>query len=284
MAIVINTNMASNKLIRQLNDAADAYQVAVEKLSTGININSAADNPAGFALAKGMEKFITGSAIASSNITSATNMVKAAEGVLDVIQDNLLRIRDLTLQAMNGTYSEKERDALEAEAKARAEEIDRLSKGAKFNDFTIFNTSKTSSDYVLVQVGTEADAATNTIKIQKLFYGATLSSLCTSLNSATFAFSENDSTMQTLITNLDKAIANATERITIAGYSLNRMEAAQSALDVMKENIISAHSNLVDTDVAETSSEYTKQYIMQQTVSSLLTQANQMPSLAMSLI
>ena len=84
--------------------------------------------------------------------------------------------------------------------------------------------------------------------------------------------------------NLDKAIDNVTERITVAGFSMNRLETARSALDVMNENIISAHSTIVDTDVAATSSEYTKQYIMQQTVTSLLTQANQMPSLAMSLI
>ena len=284
MAIVINTNTISNKLLNNLEDASNAYKSAVEKLSTGIKINSAADDPSGFAIAKGLEVQTRGAAIASSNIDSGINLVKTAEGVLDVVQDNLMRIRDLALEAMNGTYSEKELKALESEAKARAQEIDRLSKNAKFNDFTVFDTSKTYSDYILIQVGTGAEQATNTIKIDKVFYGATMSSLCTALNSSTLAFSSTRSEMETLVGNIDKAIGNVTERITTAGYSMNRLETAKDALNVMSENILSAHSTIVDTDVARTSSEYTKQYIMQQTVTSLLTQANQMPSLAMSLI
>ena len=112
MAIVINTNTISNKLLNNLEDASNAYKSAVEKLSTGIKINSAADDPSGFAIAKGLEVQTRGAAIASSNIDSGINLVKTAEGVLDVVQDNLMRIRDLALEAMNGTYSEKELKAL----------------------------------------------------------------------------------------------------------------------------------------------------------------------------
>ena len=285
MALVVNTNVLSMKVNNNLNRATNKAATAMERMSTGYKINSASDDAAGFMIAKGLETQISGSAIAENNAQNATSILQTAEGVLDTIQDNLLRMRDLTLQAMNGGYSETEIDALEAEAKARAEEIDRLAKGAKFNNFTIFDTGKTADESKLtLQVGTGAEAATNTIDVKDVFYGATLSCLNTALNSSSFAFSTTRSTMEDLLENIDTAITNASSRRATIGVSINRLDSAIDAMQVQAENLSSSRSRIVDADIAEESSEYTKQYILQQASASLLTQANQTPSLALSLI
>ena len=285
MALVVNTNVTSMKVNNNLNKATNAAATAMERMSTGLKINSASDDAAGFMIAKGLETQISGSTIAANNAQNGISLLQTAEGVLDTIQDNLLRMRDLTLQAMNGGYSDTEIDALEAEAQARAAEIDRLAKGAKFNNFQIFDQTKTAAATKLtLQVGTGAEAATNTIDIANTLYGATLSCLNTSLNSATFAFSTTRSEMETLLNNIDSAVTNVSQRRGTIGVSINRLDSAIQAMQVQEENLSSSRSRIVDADIAEESSEYTKQYILQQASASLLQQANQTPSLALSLI
>ncbi len=286
MALVVNTNVTALRTRNALNRATDGAANAMHRMSTGYKINSAGDNAAGFMISKGLETQISGSDICVDNAQNAINILKTAEGTLDTIQDNLLRMRDLCLQSMNGGYSDTEIKALSDEAYARALEIDRIADSSKFNNFQIFDKTKTAdASKMLLQVGTGAAEATNTIAVEDVFYGSTLSCLTGDLAAADLTFVGKDRAgMEELLGKLDAAIQNASSRRGTIGVSINRLESAIDALTVQKENLTSSHSSLVDADIAEESAEYTKQYILQQATTSLLAQANQTPSLALSLI
>ena len=301
MALVINTNVTSLKVNNNLNRATSRAESAMERMSTGFKINRAADDAAGFMISKGLQTQISGSEVAMDNAQNAISILTTAEGVLDTIQDNLMRMRDLTLQAMNGGYSASEVAALESEAKARALEIDRQSLAATFNKFNIFDEAKAATDEFVIQVGMRADEATNTISITDVFYSATLSTLTgdvvsgNSTSGSFISFTTGDAAAGTLATKdydelgeilnaLDSAIDEVSLRRGVIGSTTNRLNSTIDSLTVTNENLSAANSRIVDADIAKESSEYTKQYILQQASASLLTQANQTPSLALSLI
>ncbi|MBQ3102456.1 flagellin FliC [bacterium] len=300
MALVINTNVSSLKVNNNLNRATSRAEEAMERMSTGFKINRAADDAAGFMISKGLQTQISGSEVAADNAQNAISILTTA-GVLDTIQDNLMRMRDLTLQAMNGGYSASEVAALESEAKARALEIDRQSLAATFNKFNIFDEEKAATDEFVIQVGTRADKATNTISITDVFYSATLSTLTGNVvsgNSASADFiafttgtaaagdleTKDYDELGEILNALDSAIDQVSSRRGIIGSTTNRLNSTIDSLTVTVENLSAANSRIVDADIARESSEYTKQYILQQASASLLTQANQTPSLALSLI
>ena len=107
MAIVVNTNVQSIQVQNNLNRVTDAMNTAMERMTTGSKINSAADDAAGLVISKGIEVQTRGTQVAKSNAQSGTNLLQTAEGNLSVMQDNFMRIRDLTLQAMNGSYARR---------------------------------------------------------------------------------------------------------------------------------------------------------------------------------
>lgn len=301
MALVINTNVTSLKVNNNLNRATSKAETAMERMSTGYKVNRAADDAAGFMISKGLQTQISGSEVATDNAQNAISILTTAEGVLGTIQDNLMRMRDLTLQAMNGGYSASEVASLESEAQARALEVNRQADAATFNKFKIFDKDKTADDEFVIQVGTRAEKATNTISITGVFYEATLSKLTgdvvggdsTGGNFIKFttgstaggdlAVKDYDD-LGEILNALDSAIDEVSSRMGIIGSTTNRLNSTIDSLTVTVENLSAANSRIVDADVAKESSEYTKQYILQQASASLLTQANQTPSLALSLI
>lgn len=290
MAIKINTNVSSIRLTAHLNEASNKMDSAMEKLSTGVRLNSSSVDAAGFQIAQGLKTQLSGSLTAVANAEMGMSLMETAEGVLTTVNDSLMRIRDLVIEGLNGGYSEKERKSLETEVKARVEEIDRVTSGAKFNDFVIFDKDKTESDYVMFQIGDGADSTQNTLKITGLFCKATFSLLTGStLTADTIEFKDPSTPagrahMEKLLDQVNAAIDNVTARATLAGTGINRLDSAIDTLTVQYENLSAAYSSINDADVAKESSEYTKQYIRLQTTSSLLAQANQVPSLALSLI
>ncbi len=301
MALVINTNVTSLKVNNNLNRATSRAESAMERMSTGYKVNRAADDAAGFMISKGLQTQISGSEVATDNAQNAISILTTAEGVLGTIQDNLMRMRDLTLQAMNGGYSASEVASLESEAQARALEVDRQSLAATFNKFSIFDENKAATDEFVIQIGTRAEKATNTISITDVFYSATLSTLTGSVISGSEASGEflkfttgsaatgdleikDYDDLGEILNALDSAIDEVSARMGIIGSTTNRLNSTIDSLTVTVENLSAANSRIVDADIAKESSEYTKQYILQQAATSLLTQANQTPSLALSLI
>ena len=259
---------------------------AMERMTTGSKINSAADDAAGLVISKGIEVQTRGTSVAKSNAQQGINLLQTAEGNLAVMQDNFMRIRDLTLQAMNGGQTEDQLQAMQEEAQARLAEIDRIATGAKFNTFDLFGgaTHDSADETVTLQIGTGSDGATNTIEIADVFNDAHVSTL-TGAAAFTSAFVGTDlADMQTQLDQLDVAINEISSRRGTIGAVSNRLDSAIEQLDTQYENLSAANSRITDADIATESSNYIKNQILQQASASLLTQANQQPNIALSLI
>lgn len=287
MAIVVNTNVDSLKVQRNLNSATTSMSKAVERLTTGLKINQAADDAAGLVIAKGLEAQQRGSVVAQNNAQTGINLLQTAEGNLNVIQEHLLRIRDLTLQAMNGGYSAEEVKAMEDEVVERTAEIDRISNAAKFNEFQLFPVGGT--DPLVLQIGAQSDKATNTIEVDGVFTEATVSVLTGRAGQAIRFLDDggdiiDDADFRTLLDQVDVGIKEISTRRGTIGAITNRLNSAIDSLDIQNENLLAAKSRIMDADIGEESSNYTKYQILQQASASLLVQANQQPSIALSLI
>ena len=237
MAIVVNTNIQSIKVQNNLNSVTEAMNTAMERMTTGLKINSAADDAAGLVISKGIEVQTRGSQVAKSNAQSGVNLLQTAEGNLAVMQDNFMRIRDLTLQAMNGGQTQEQLEAMQEEATARLAEIDRIATGAKFNSFDLFGgaTHDSDAEEVTLQIGTGSETATNTITISDVFNDAHVSSLT---GQAAFTSKFVDGTdpaqladMQAQLDQVDVAITEISSRRGTIGAVSNRLSSAMEQLD-----------------------------------------------------
>ena len=293
MAIIVNTNMSALKTQANLNNATNSLNTALNRMSTGLKINSAADDAAGMFVASNLNTQIRGSKVAQSNVATGINVLQTAEGDFGVIEDNLLRIRDLATQAANGVYDQKSLTAMEDEVKARVDEINRIAKSSNFNGLNLLDGSISQRDKsgLRLQVGANSATETNAIYVapevfdsasaQALgLYGANSVNNFTSIEEA-FEFA---STAAKFIADVDVALQNVTTRKATIGAVQNRLNSAADSLVTTIENATSAKSTIMDADIAEESANYTKAQILQQTSATLLVQANQLPSLALNLI
>ncbi|MBS4760788.1 MAG: flagellin [Clostridium sp.] len=278
MAIIVNTNMSSLKTQRNLTSATNSLNTALERMSTGLKINRAADDAAGMFVANNLETQIRGSKIAQSNVATGINVLQTVEGNLDVINENLLRIRDLCVQGANGVYDAKSYTAMKNEIDARLAEITRISASADFNGKKLLDGSITTD--LTLQVGANGTTNDRIAVTKDVFAKADATTLVGSAT-ATFA-STADAT--TLLGKVDTAISNVAERKATIGATQNRLTSAQDSLVTTIENATAAKSTIMDADIAEESANYTKAQILQQTSATLLVQANQLPSMALTLV
>ena len=282
MSIVVNTNVTSLMVQRNLNAANTAVGKSVERLTTGFKINRAADDAAGLSIAENMLSQVNGTAVAQENTQHGINLLQTAEGDLDVIQENLQRIRDLTVQAANGTYSTSEKAMLASEVKARIAEINRLANVSEFSSIKLLDGTTTSN--LVLQVGANS-GGNNQLDISDAMIKATATSLNAELNATAVdtAFATSN-TANAYIDNVDKAIEAVSDARAKIGAYQNRLESTLDSLDVRYENMASSLSTIQDTDVASEAAELTKAQILQNVSTSLLAQANQNPSIALNLI
>lgn len=276
MAIIVNTNISALKTQKNLASATNSLNQALERMSTGLKINSAGDDAAGMFVATNLETQIRGSKIAQSNVATGINVLRTVEGSLDVINENLMRIRDLAVQASNGIYDTASMNAMRDEINARAEEIKRIQAVSKFNGIALFGGTLATNGLRL-QVGANSDENANAIKVDKKVFAA-----IGDVGQGTADFTVAKAV--TLIGSADTQLkAVATSKASI-GAIQNRLASAQDSLITTIENASAAKSTIMDADIAEESANYTKAQILQQTSATLLVQANQLPSLAINLI
>ena len=280
--IVVNTNVSSLMVQRNLNKATNSLNSSIERMTTGLRINKAADDAAGLYVATGLDTQIRGSKIAEDNIQTGVNLLQIAEGDLSLVQEHIGRIRDLATQAASDYYTTDARTAMASEAAARVEEIDRLAKGSNFNQIKLLDGTRSS---MRLQIGYGADATTNALTISGVFADTQCSSIGLIADSSTItnAFASATSAA-TFLTSCDSALTNVTNRRSQIGAIQNRLDSAYDSLLVQVENMSSAKSTIMDADIAEESSSYTQAQILQQAAASLLVQANQAPSIALSLV
>ena len=281
MALVVNTNVTSNICQTNLTSANRAVNKSIERLSTGYKINHASDDAAGLSIAKGIDAQSSGTLVAKDNTQHGINLLQTAEGDLDVIQDNLQRVRDLSVQAANGTYSTAEKAMMAEEVKSRMAEITRVATVSKFSDIALLDG--TCEDMKL-QVGANT-GANNQLDISDVLTKST----ATALN-ANFTDTAIDTAFATsngangFIAQVDKAISKVSSSRADIGAIQNRLETTLTSLDVRYQNMASTLSTIQDTDVASEAANMTKAQILQSVSVSLLAQANSNPSIALNLI
>ena len=282
MSVVINTNVDSIKIQGILSGSTSKLSQAMERMSTGLKVNSAKDDAAGTVISARMQVQLNGNEIAQKNVQNGNALLSTAEGNLDVIQDNLSRIRDLTLQAKNGTYSEEEIQAMQDEVAERIAEIDRVSTSSKYSQLSLFEDADLQANGMTFQVGANADDD-NTISVANTVFESVKFEELT--GAADFDLTKmSAATFKTAIENLDTGIDNVTSRKSLIGSAQNRLESALDTLTIQYENLSSAKSIITDADIASEASNYVQQQILQQVSTSLLAQANQAPSIALSLL
>lgn len=277
MSIVVNTNVASLMVQRNLSKATSSLQTSMQRLSTGMKINNAGDDAAGLALSEKINGQLSASDVCKNNAQTGINMLNIADGDLDIINQNLQRIKNLAVQSANGVYSDSERLSMDQEVQLRIEEINRIASSSTFSDVNLLDG--TIADMKL-QIGTGSDEAQNTIDISDTFQEATATALGVTAG-ASISTAANARAMIDLI---DTAVNNISTRRSVIGASVNRLNSTVDRLDVRKENLQSTYSTIRDTDIASESTNLTKQQILQQSAATLLQQANQTPALALTLI
>ena len=303
MAVVINTNVDALKIQSLLNSSTNKMSSSMQRMSSGLKILSAKDDAAGTVISAKMDVQLNGNKIAQTNVQNANALLSTAEGNLDVIQDNLTRIRDLTLQAKNGTYSTDELTAMQDEVSQRMKEIDRINQSAEYSSLRLFGGTELANGATF-QVGADYGDS-NTISTGTTLFEAVNFSAMTGVTSTNFSLSSFNKSSKATFTDapegvdnindckndfdvaikaLDAAITKITDKKSEIGSVGNRMDSALATLTTQYENLSSAKSIITDADVAAEASAFTQQQILQQVSTSLLAQANQAPSIALSLI
>ena len=301
MSITVNTNMQALRIQSNLNSATDKMNTAMERMASGSKINSAKDDAAGLAVSTTLSKTISSSKVASDNVKMGQDLLSTAEGTLDVIMTNLVRVRDLTEQAANGTYSGADKTAIAAEITARLSQVNTLASSATFNGTALFAGAGTA---VSIQSGTSATSQTAlsgsifaAISSQTVLTipGGSPVGTPTTLAVAAGAAVTNDlayavgnggtsAEIGLFLTTLDVAISGITTRETAIGAAQNQLQAVADGLEVQQTNLSSALSTIRDADVAQESAAYVQSQILQQASASLLVQANSAPQIALTLI
>ncbi len=291
MALTVTTNLSSLIVQNNLNDATSALNTAIERMTTGYKINHARDNAAGYSIAEAWKTKLGSIDVASENATMGLDLLQTAEDNYSLIMGHLQRMRDLTEQAANGTYGTDSLAAIKAEFTARVEEINRIAYSTEYNDIKLMN----GNGAINLQVGikdTNSVIALSEDLFKKADITTLTSSAVTGLTDAKYAqtrvnlinYSTTTAKAADQLTVIDKIISNISTRITNIGAAQNKIESAVDALTTQSRNITSSLSTLRDTDVAQESSAYVKAQILQQASATLLSTANQAPSIALNLI
>lgn len=284
MALTINTNLSSIVAQRNLANATSSLNKAIERMTTGYKINHAADNAAGYSIARNWETQLGSLDVAADNAATGADMLTTLEDTYTLVTSHLQRVRDLTEQAANGTYGSQSLKAIQSEITARLEEVDRISANCEFNGLKMMDGSMGE---ISLQVGLYSSADSQIVLKENLFEKADIATLfgedkdtiaekCAGMVDGTKASS--------MLDEIDKVINEISDRVTTLGAAQNRIESAVESIGVQSENITSSLSTLRDADVAEESSNYIKSQILQQAAATLLSTANQTPSIALNLL
>jgi flagellin len=270
MAQVINTNTMSLMAKNNLNNSQSVLSTSIERLSSGMRINSAKDDAAGQAIANRFSSNIKGLTQAARNANDGISLAQTTEGALNEINNNVQRIRELTVQAANGTNSESDLVSIQNEIDQRLDEIDRVSKQTDFNGSKVLSEDKT----LKIQVGAN-DGETIEIHLKKID--------STELGLNEFKISGEDLTEDPLKT-IDEALSKIDALRGQLGAVQNRFESTVNNINNTVNNLSSARSRIEDADYATEVSNMTRGQILQQAGTSVLAQANQVPQSVLSLL
>ncbi|TNL08740.1 flagellin FliC [Kosakonia cowanii] len=307
---VINTNTLSLMTQNNLTKSQSSLGTSIERLSSGLRINSAKDDAAGQAIANRFTSNINGLSVAARNANDGISLSQTAEGALGEINNNLQRIRDLTVQAQNSSNSASDIDSIQAEVNQRMEEVNRVTNQTDFNGIKVLNTGSGTSTYNF-QVGSkDGEKIGIDISSSDSYNLAAAGSSGTALNTKAMASGDTINGTQrqtqavgfdvmhgkvtggasgtasgsTPLADIDAAIKSVDSQRSLLGASQNRFESTITNLNNTVSNLSSARSRIQDSDYATEVSNMSRAQILQQAGSSVLAQANQVPQTMLSLL
>ncbi|KHS72597.1 MULTISPECIES: flagellin N-terminal helical domain-containing protein [Pectobacterium] len=294
---VINTNSLSLTAQNNLNKSQSALGTAIERLSSGFRINSAKDDAAGQAIANRFTANIKGLTQAARNANDGISVAQTTEGALNEINNNLQRIRELTVQANNGSNSADDLVSINNEVVDRLKEINRVSAQTQFNGVKVLATAQTLSIQVGANDGETIGISLKKIDSSTLFAGNTGMSAVTesstgaasagilsAYTAATGATAATATVASGLLAQIDSAISSVDSLRSSLGAIQNRFESTVTNLNSTVNNLTSARSRIEDADIATEVSNMSKNQILQQAGTSVLSQANQVPQTVLSLL
>jgi len=265
MSLTINTNIEALDAGRNLNNTQNMLATSMERLSSGLKINSAADDVAGYAINQQLQSQINGLEQAEQNSQDAVALAQTAQGSLNTVEQMLQRIRELGVQYENGTNSTANKTSIEEETKQLYEEIKRDGETASFNGIKLLN----ASEKVVFQVGANGGAKEQ-IEVSTFALTTTVKEV---------KLSEAKS-----IEKIEKQIEEVAKAAGEFGSVQDRLQYTQSNIATTKQNLTAAQSSIVDVNMASEVSNMTKDQILEQAGVAVLTQANSLPQAVLKLL
>jgi len=274
MGLRVNTNIASLNAQRSLSVTTDRLQASYRRLSTGLRISTAAEDAAGLAISERFRAQIRSTNQAVRNAQDAISLTQTGEGALNEVSNILIRMRELSIQANNGTVSSNDRDTINQEFKDLVNEIDRIAQSTTFNGVHLLDGTGSTMTF---QVGTGVQSGIDTIQL------STSDTLASTLGLASLDIGSSG-VVTTAIGAVDNAINVVTRIRGQFGAVQNRMASTIANLQVQAENLSAAESRIRDVDVASETAELTRNQILQQSAIAILSQANTQPQTALQLL
>jgi flagellin len=280
MSSIINTNL--NSLNAQRNQSASQASLAqsMQRLSSGLRVNSAKDDAAGLAIAERMNAQVKGMNVAQRNANDGISMAQTAEGALGKVGDSLQRMRELAVQARNATNSCSDKDSLDKEFQELSKEITRVLGGTSFNGKKILGTDAGAKDF---QIGANT-TTDDTITVTTVNMNTDVSVSAVTASTSSIGQVATAASIGTVIDNIDGAIDKVNSERAMYGATQSRFDSVISNLAVSVENQTAARSRIMDTDFAQETASLSRAQILQQAGNAMVAQANQLPQQVLSLL
>jgi flagellin len=283
--LAIKNNIMAANAARHLGNSYDALARSVERLASGLRINSARDDAAGLAVRELMRADIATLQQGVRNTQDGISMLQTMEGAMAAMDDALVRMKQLAEQAATGSYSSAQRAIMNSEFEEMANEIDRIAQATVFNSITLLDSASTNvtihfGQRVSTAVGGGLSAANDTITVtaqnMRIASGLGIDSASIDITTVTSA--------QTALTAVTSAITAKDEARASFGYMMNRLDSTARVLGIQAENLATAESRVSDVDVAIEMAQLTRNQVLAQAGTAMLAQANTMPQMALTLL
>ncbi|GBG00681.1 flagellin [Azospira sp. I13] len=285
MALIVNTNIASLNAQRNLSNSNAALGLSLQRLSSGLRVNSAKDDAAGLAVAESITSGVRGNTQAIRNANDGISVGQTAEGALGQIANNLQRIREISVQAANGSISDSNRSQLQKEVDQLTQEISRIVQTTEFNGTKLLSGNATITFQIGYSGSTDNQVAISTSNLAQTVVGtAGLNSYSGGLTATGTINITSSAGASAALGKLDFDIAQIANLRSTFGAVQNRFEAVISNLQNYVENLTASKSRIMDTDFAAESAQLTRNQILQQAGTAILAQANTIPQSALTLL
>ena len=283
MSLSILTNISAMNTQQNLLKSSNAVATSMSRLSSGLRINSAADDAAGYAISQGLTSQVNGLNQASSNTADAISMVQTASSSLNNIQSMLQRVYELGVQYNNGSNSSTDKSDIQSEVNQLTQEIDRQKTSSNFNNLNLLDGTAGSTGTVTFQVGANA-GDTLTATFSNVEGNSGLGGLGFNWANASTGGTVIDLSSASALTSLTSAINNISSMAATLGAVQNRLQYTSDSINSTEQNLSASNSQIKDVNMAQEMTKMTQEQILEQTGTSMLAQANSQPQLILKLL